>query len=83
MNSGWTCPDGCLSSPAASATGGCQPLAILLVIILYSDLLKSFKFKKTEVYQAIFTFLFFSFVTLTIIGVFFRGEGMALIFPWN
>jgi hypothetical protein len=63
-------------------SNGWIPLAgILLALILYADVLKGMKFKKCEIYQAIFVLLFFSFVTLTVIGVFFRGEGMALILP--
>ncbi len=68
--------------PSSISNGWVPTAAILLGLILYADLLKSFKFKKTEIYQAIFTFLFFSFVTLTLIGIYFRGEGMSLILPW-
>ena len=38
---------------------------------------------KSEKNLALFTLLFTAFVTLTVIGVFFRGENMALTFPWN
>ena len=30
----------------------------------------------------VFVLLAVSFITLTLIGIFFRGEGMALVFPW-
>ena len=69
--------------PNIISNGWVPTAAILLLVILYIDLLKGFKFKKCEVYQAIFTLLFTSFVTLTLIGIFFRGEGMALILPWS
>jgi hypothetical protein len=39
--------------------------------------------KACESRQALFTLLLASFVTLTFIGIFFRGEGMALILPWS
>ena len=67
--------------PNSISNGWVPTAGLLLGLILYADVLKSFKFKKTEIYQAIFTLLFFSFVTLTAIGIFFRGEGMALILP--
>jgi hypothetical protein len=36
-----------------------------------------------EALQAIVVFLFVSFATLTFIGVFLRGSGMALRMPWG
>ncbi|MBN2043460.1 MAG: cytochrome b N-terminal domain-containing protein [Anaerolineales bacterium] len=69
--------------PSSISNGWVPTAAILLALILYADFLKTLKFKKTEIYQAIFTYLFFAFVTLTVIGIFFRGEGMALVLPWN
>ena len=69
--------------PSSISNGWVPTAAILLLLVLYVELLKSLNLKKTEVYLAVFTFLFFSFVTLTVIGIFFRGEGMALILPWS
>lgn len=37
----------------------------------------------TEAAQAVFTLIFAAFVTLTVIGVYFRGANMALVFPWE
>jgi len=67
--------------PSAISNGWVPTAALLLLLMLYVELLRLMQFKKTEIYLAIFTFLFFSFVTLTFIGIFFRGEGMALILP--
>jgi quinol-cytochrome oxidoreductase complex cytochrome b subunit len=65
-------------------SNGWIPLAfILLLLIGYFELLKAFGTKTCEARQALFTLLLAAFITLTIIGVFFRGEGMALIFPWS
>ena len=36
-----------------------------------------------EAVQAVVVLLATAFVVLTIIGVWFRGEGMALIWPWS
>ena len=69
--------------PSSISNGWIPTAAILLGLILYTDFLKGLKFKNTEVYQAVFTLLFFSFITLTAVGIFFRGEGMALILPWS
>ena len=69
--------------PSSISNGWVPTAAILLLLVLYVELLMSLNLKKTEVYLAVFTFLFFSFVTLTAIGIFFRGEGMALILPWS
>ncbi|HKJ26794.1 MAG TPA: cytochrome b N-terminal domain-containing protein [Anaerolineales bacterium] len=69
--------------PSIISNGWVPLAAILLALMLYMDVLKNLKFNKCEIYQAIFTLLFFSFITLTVIGIFFRGEGMALILPWS
>ena len=36
-----------------------------------------------EARQSVFTLLMVSFVVLTVIGIAFRGEGMALMWPWE
>jgi hypothetical protein len=38
---------------------------------------------RNEAVQAVAVFLLASFATLTAIGVFLRGAGMALTFPWG
>ena len=65
-------------------SNGWIPLAFILLILFgFYELLKTFGAKDCEARQALFTLLLASFITLTIIGIFFRGEGMALIFPWS
>ena len=65
-------------------SNGWVPLAgLLLVLIGYYELLKAFKASSCEARQSVFTLLLFGFFTLTIIGIFFRGEGMAFIIPWS
>ncbi len=44
---------------------------------------RSFKLGRNECVQTLIVFLVMSFVTLTLIGVFFRGPGMALTVPWG
>ena len=68
----------------SSISNGWVPLAaILLLLIGYYELLKTFGSKSCEARQAVFTLLFAAFATLTFIGIFLRGEGMALIMPWG
>jgi hypothetical protein len=57
--------------------------AILLLLMGYYELIKATGNKTCEARQAVFTLLLAAFVTLTVIGIFFRGEGMALILPWS
>jgi quinol-cytochrome oxidoreductase complex cytochrome b subunit len=65
-------------------SNGWVPLAfIFLLLIGFYELLKAFGTKACETRQAIFTLLLASFITLTFVGIFLRGEGMALILPWS
>jgi len=69
--------------PSIISNGWVPLAAIILLLIGYYELLKAFGNSNCEARQALFTLLFSSFVTLTLIGIFFRGEGMALIYPWS
>jgi quinol-cytochrome oxidoreductase complex cytochrome b subunit len=65
-------------------SNGWIPLAfILLLLMVYVELLKKLGAKNCEARLAVFTLLLASFITLTFIGIFMRGEGMALILPWS
>ena len=65
-------------------SNGWIPLAgVLLLLIGYYEALKALKASNCEARQSLFTLLLASFVTLTVIGIFFRGEGMAFILPWS
>lgn len=64
-------------------TNGWVPLALLLLLVMgYYELVKAMKSTACEARQAVFTLLLAGFVTLTFVGIFFRGEGMALVLPW-
>ncbi len=64
-------------------TNGWVPLAALLLLVMgYYELIRAFKSTTCEARQAVFTLLLAGFVTLTVIGIFFRGAGMALVLPW-
>ena len=66
-------------------SNGLIPLAVIsLPLILLDDWVrKSFHADTEERVLFIASFLFTAFVVLTIIGIFFRGPGMALYLPWN
>jgi len=68
----------------SAISNGWVPLAVILLLLYgFYELLKIFGSRACEARQAVFTLLLASFVTLTLIGIFFRGEGMALILPWS
>jgi quinol-cytochrome oxidoreductase complex cytochrome b subunit len=69
--------------PSAISNGWVPLAALLLLLYGFYELLKILGSRTCEARQALFTLLLASFVTLTLIGIFFRGEGMALIFPWS
>lgn len=80
----WLNLPGWLPFLPSSISNGWVPLsALLLLLIGYSEVLKLLGGKSCETRQALFTLIFASFVTLTFIGVFLRGEGMALVMPWS
>lgn len=66
-------------------SNGWVPLAgLLLLLIGYYTLIKTiFKATACEVRQSVFVLLVTAFIVLTIIGVAFRGPGMALMWPWE
>jgi quinol-cytochrome oxidoreductase complex cytochrome b subunit len=65
-------------------TGGLLPLvAIAAVSILCAFVVKRRGGTRSEAVQAVVVLLAVAFVMLTVIGVWFRGAGMALIWPWT
>jgi len=75
---------GWLPSLPMFISNGLVPLAIVLLglIAFYDGMKKLFKATYCETTQATFILLLISFLTLMVIGIWFRGEGMALIWPW-
>jgi quinol-cytochrome oxidoreductase complex cytochrome b subunit len=74
-----------LSPVPAFLSNGFLPLMILLAFMAgyYKYYLRKLSLSKAELVQAIFVFVIVAFVVLTLVGVFFRGKDMALVFPWN
>jgi quinol-cytochrome oxidoreductase complex cytochrome b subunit len=65
-------------------SNGLIPLTVILLplILLDSWTVKTFHADTEERVLFIATFLFTAFLVLTIVGIFFRGPGMSLYWPW-
>lgn len=78
-------PGGWMPGTAPVISNGLVPCVIFVAAILafYFLLRKYFKASRIEVVQAILVLLVVGFIVLTIVGVWFRGAGMALVWPWQ
>jgi len=78
-------PGGWLPGTAPVIGSGFVPFAIFVaaIVAFYVFLKRVFSASKNETVQAIFVLLVVSFVILTITGVWFRGAGMTLVWPWQ
>jgi hypothetical protein len=70
-----------LAGPPNMVNNGLVPFVIILAVCtgFYAILKKGFKANNNEAVQALFTLLMTSLVVLTVIGVWFRGTGMQLM----
>jgi len=66
-------------------SNGLVPVAIVLVGVIGFYLLMKRKYAaaNNEVIQTLFVLLVVSFIMLTVTGIWFRGAGMALMWPWE
>ena len=78
-------PGGWLPGFAPVIGDGLLPSTVLVVgvIAFYMSLTKYFAASLNENVQALFVLFAVSFAVLTVIGVWFRGAGMALMWPWQ
>ena len=76
---------GWLPSLPTIISNGLVPLALvsLLLISFYDGTKKVFRATRCETVQALFVLLLVAFVILTVTGIWFRGPGMALMWPWD
>lgn len=76
---------GWLPSLPTLISNGLVPLALLVLLLIgfYDGLKKLFRATNCETIQATFILLLVAFIVLTIIGIWFRGPGMALMWPWD
>ncbi len=74
---------GWLPSLPTLISNGLVPLTIvlLIIIVLHDTMKKRFQATQCETTQAIFIFLLTAFIVLTVAGIWFRGPGMALMWP--
>ena len=72
------------STVSPFVAGGLIPTAlfVLAISLLIFVFKRTFAINRNEAVQSIFTFLFSIYGALTITGVWFRGAGMQLVFPW-
>ena len=66
-------------------SNGLIPMAVIALPLVLLDewVKKTFRADTEERVLFIAAFLFIAFIILTIVGIFFRGPGMALYLPWN
>ena len=78
-------PDGWLPGAAPVISSGLLPFAVLVVGLaaFYLSIKRYFAATRNEAVQSLFVLLIVSFVVLTATGVWFRGAGMSLVWPWQ
>jgi quinol-cytochrome oxidoreductase complex cytochrome b subunit len=78
-------PDGWLPGTAAVVSNGLLPFALMLAgaTAFYLAMKKYFAATRNETVQSLFVLIFVAFVVLTLTGVWFRGPGMILVWPWQ
>jgi quinol-cytochrome oxidoreductase complex cytochrome b subunit len=66
-------------------TNGLAPFALLVAVIaaFYVYVQRKYAASNTESVQMVLVLLLVAFVVLTVTGIWFRGEGMKLVWPWN
>jgi hypothetical protein len=66
-------------------TNGLVPFALLVAAIaaFYIFMKSKYAASNTEAVQMVFVLLLVAFVVLTLTGIWFRGEGMKLVWPWT
>ena len=78
-------PGGWLPNSSPLVSNGLLPFMGLLagIVAFYAVLRKKFAASMNEAVQALFVLFVVSFAVLTATGVWFRGSGMALVWPWQ
>jgi len=66
-------------------TNGLVPLALLLaaIAVFYVFIKRKYAASNAEAVQMVFVLLLVAFLVLTVTGIWFRGTGMKLVWPWN
>ncbi len=73
--------------PGVSAvfSNGLLPLSMILAAIIgfYTYIKRKYSASNNEAIQSLFILLLVSFIILTVTGIWFRGPGMSLVWPWR
>jgi len=78
-------PEVLLPSVPSIITKGLVPFLILIVTLYFflGFIRKKFSLNRSEFIQSVVIILIASYAVLTLTGIFFRGEGMNLVWPWQ
>jgi quinol-cytochrome oxidoreductase complex cytochrome b subunit len=78
-------PEVLLSSVPSLITKGLIPFLILAVTLYFflKYIRRKFSLNRSEIIQSVIIIMIVSYTVLTLIGIFFRGEGMNLMWPWQ
>jgi quinol-cytochrome oxidoreductase complex cytochrome b subunit len=78
-------PEMMLPSIPPIITTGVIPFAIIILPIWFflRFIRRRFSLNRSEYLQSVIIIMIVSYSILTVTGIFFRGEGMALMWPWN
>ena len=66
-------------------SNGMVPFVLLVAVVagFYVFMKRKYAASNTETVQMVFVLLLVAFLVLTVTGIWFRGEGMKLVWPWN
>jgi hypothetical protein len=78
-------PDGWLPGAATLISNGLLPFVVVLVgaSTFYLVIKRAYHATRNEAVQSLFVLFFVAFVILTATGIWFRGPGMILAWPWQ
>ncbi len=78
-------PELLLPSVTSLITKGLIPFAILAVTLYFflKYIVRKFSLNRSEIIQSVIIVLIVSYTVLTLTGIFFRGAGMNLMWPWQ
>jgi quinol-cytochrome oxidoreductase complex cytochrome b subunit len=78
-------PEALFPALPALITTGFIPFVIMMVTLYYflGFMRRRFSLNRSEYIQAVIVIMIVSYSVLTVTGIFFRGEGMNLMWPWQ
>lgn len=78
-------PEALLPKVPAVITTGLIPflLAVVTMWLFLRFLRRHYSLNRPEIIQSVVVMMVVSYAMLTVTGIFFRGEGMNLVWPWN